>query len=334
MEIRETTKRLYWSHYRRFLRWLTENQKDRNDPKNWSDALDKLTKGCTKKTWRLYRNATFWGTKQMFGDVFANRYYMETELLKKPTKKTKKLLKRLDFNVLKNILSELTRRNTEPSKRLADIIITMVATGIRPAELSTAKLEKSDHKYVLVVVNAKYREAEGNIPARANGLTRSLIIDGEEKDIIGSIKNALKYCHGRNWSSMAANINRRFRQVMKKLITEKKVTKRWQKLRLYDCRHQFSANAKAILNTAAGEVAAAMGHRSVETAVTHYGRRKYANAGGLIVRPSSSSIAAVDNLTIGKFNDTLERNQKRKNAKMGNTNAKSNDLSQSVKPKQ
>lgn len=333
MEIRETTKRLYWSHYRRFLRWLSDNKKDRNDPKNWADALDKLTRDCTKKTWRLYRNATFWSTKEMFGEVFANQYFMQTELLEKPTKKSKKLLKRIEFNVLKNILAELTRRNTEPSKRLADIIITMVATGIRPVELSTANLKKSDHQYELVVVNAKYREAEDDVPARANGLTRSLIIDGDEKDIIGSIKNALKYCHGRNWSSMAANINRRFRRVIKKLITEKKITRKWQKLRLYDCRHQFSANAKALLNTAAGEVAAAMGHRSVETAVSHYGQRKYANAGGLIVRPSPSSIAAVDNLTISKFNDTLTRNQKRKNAKAGKTNVKSNDLSQLIKPK-
>lgn len=315
VKISETTKKLYWSHTNRFLRWLSEQKMDRNVPKNWADALDKLTKDCTKKTWRLYRNATFWGTNELFGNSFSNQYYVLTNLLVKPSKKQKKLLKRIDYKVLKNILVELAYQNTMQAKQLADIIITIVATGLRPTELSTAKLNKSDHHYVLVVRNAKYRPAEDNIPARANGMMRSLIIEHDNIEIITSIKNSLNYCHGRRWSSMAANINRRFRRLIKKLITEKRITKKWQKLRLYDFRHQFSANAKALLNTESGEVAAAMGHRSVETAVSHYGQRKFANAGGLLVRPSKESVEAVDHRSVIKFKNTLANNQNRKNAK-------------------
>lgn len=315
MQISETTKKMYWSHTRRFLRWLLEKKLDRNIPKNWADALDELTKDCTKKTWRLYRNATVWGTKELFGDSFSNQYYALTDILIKPSKKPKKLLKRIDYNALKNILTELAHRNTMPSKRLADIIITMVATGLRPTELSTAKLIKSDRHYLLVVKNAKYRPAEKNIPARANGMMRSLIIENGNKEIITSIEHSLNYCHGRNWSSMAANINKRFRRLIKKLVAEKRITKKWQKLRLYDFRHQFSANAKALLNTASGEVAAAMGHRSVETAVSHYGQRKFAVAGGLLVKPSKESVEAVDHRSVIKFNNRLAENQNRKHAK-------------------
>jgi len=70
--------------------------------------------------------------------------------------------------------------------------------------------------------------------------------------------------------------------------------RRKQHITLYSSRHQFSANAK-FLGLPLEEIAALMGHASIETAMAHYGRRSAGN-GSMRVKAHSDDVARVTEL--------------------------------------
>lgn len=300
MTVGETTIKLYGSHTRRFVRWLAERGRAESDPSAWVDALQAITSGLTKKTWRLYRNAVTWHLRKTFGDAFAGRFLLATDAVEKPPTKHRKLLRHIEPDVLQIIVRELLRRRGERPKRLADMMIAMVTTGLRQKEFGTAVLSIGD-KRMLVVRNAKYRPSRGDEPGRGNGPYRELILHDEASaELLGSLQRTLDWCRGREWSSQAPNANRLFRRVVKHLVSKREIGQEWSRLRIYDCRHQFSANAKANLGLLSGEIAAAMGHRSVVTAVSHYGKRRFARSATSFVSPSQRSIEAVSMLSAEK----------------------------------
>nr|MDX8311468.1 hypothetical protein [Agrobacterium sp. rho-13.3] len=310
MSVSKSTEELYGSHARRFLRWHEERGSDVSDPKRWVDALQELTVGLSKKTWRLYRNAVTWYLRETYGGVFAGTFLTATDIVEKPQTKSKKLLRHIEPLVLKEVVAALLKRTDENAHRLADLMIAMVATGLRQKEFGAAQLV-ARKGWVLVVENAKYRQASEGVPGRGNGPVRELHIDDSSSPaLLATIERTLVWCRGREWrKTHGPNVNRIFRQVVDDLVRRRKIGSKWKRLRIYDCRHQFSANAKEHLDLMAGEVAAAMGHRSVVTAVSHYGKRSYARSGAVMVRPSSSSLAAVSEASKTKARSLVQRSE-------------------------
>ncbi|MCX8502148.1 MAG: hypothetical protein ORO03_10735, partial [Alphaproteobacteria bacterium] len=86
-----------------------------------------------------------------------------------------------------------------------------------------------------------------------------------------------------------------FKSALGEAIRQLGESKWFLRLRVYDFRHQFSADAKQEWGVGQGMVAAAMGHSVEDTAVEHYGRKKYGK-GGLKVRPTATSISKVRRL--------------------------------------
>lgn len=309
MSVSETTEKLYGSHTKRFLRWLDDRGSDVGDPNSWVDALQALTGGLSKKTWRLYRNAVTWHLRETRGGVFTGQFLLATDSVEKPPTKTKRLLRHIEPGVLDVIVRALLKRRGERPKRLADMLIAMVVTGLRQKEFATAKLVEGDSR-MLVVRNAKYRSSKEGVPGRGNGPVRELILDERASPaLLGAIVRTIDWCEGRAWSSMAPNINRLFRRVIKDLVDRRQIGSKWSRLRMYDCRHQFSANAKEHLDLLAGEVAAAMGHRSAVTAVSHYGKRRFARSTMTMVRPSPQSIVAVSEASKEKARSLVQRSE-------------------------
>ncbi len=310
VSISETTQELYSSHTKRFLRWHEERGSDVGDPKQWVDALQELTRGLSKRTWRLYRNAVTWYLRETYGGVFAGTFLTATDHVEKPPMRTKRLLRHIEPAVLTAIVTALAQRSDTTAHRLADLLISMVVTGLRQKEFAKAKLVDRG-VWVLVVENAKYRSPADGVPGRGNGRVRELHLDvGASPALLESIERTLKWCHGREWGkTLAPDVNRIFRRVVDDLVRRRTIGTKWKRLRIYDCRHQFSANAKRHLNLMAGEVAAAMGHRSVVTAVSHYGKRSFARSGAVMVYPSASSVAAVSEASKTKARSLLQRSE-------------------------
>lgn len=293
--VAESTDQLYRTHARRFERWLKDHKR-RADPEGYCAALDALTKSVSRKTWRLYRNALTYRIRISKGPELAAQFMALTDQLEKPPTRRRKLLRHVPTDVAKAILEALRRARAKTAHAVADLMMSIIATGIRPAEWPSVEVPRVG---VLRVRNAKFKPASGSVPGRGNGQYRELQI---EVEFIGTVieeailRTIARY-RGRKWSSVAPNVNRTFKGTLRGLIRREALTRRWEKLRLYDCRHQFSCDAKATLSLLGGEVAAAMGHGSALTAVEHYGRRGKAG-GRSAVRPSAASVAAVDPASI------------------------------------
>lgn len=310
MSVSKSTEELYGSHARRFMRWHEERGSDVSDPQRWVDALQELTAGLSKKTWRLYRNAVSWHLRETYGGVFAGTFLTATDIVEKPPTKTKRLLRHIEPSVLKTIVTTLVERTDERAHRLADLMIAMVATGLRQKEFAAAELVNRNG-WVLVVENAKFRSPTDGVPGRGNGRVRELHIDSNTSPaLLETIKRTIAWCHGREWrKTLGPHVNRIFRSVIDDLVKRRSIGSKWKRLRIYDCRHQFSANAKEHLDLMAGEVAAAMGHRSVVTAVSHYGKRGFASSGAVMVRPSATSLAAVSEASKTKVRSLVQRSE-------------------------
>lgn len=293
MSVEPATRKLYESTARRFERWLKEAGRDPRDPDEWVAALQALTDGRSRASWRLYRHAITWHLRETQGAIASGNFSLASGAQERPPTKKRPVLRHIEPDVLEAIVRALLARKTTRAARLADIMIAMVVTGLRPSEFASAKMDNGPVR-MLVVANAKFRVETPDKPGRGNGPTRELIIDEcASPQLVGAIVRALDWCQGREWTSLAPNANRLLRSTINGLVRRRVIGTRWLKLRLYDCRHQFSANAKEHLDLLAGEVAAAMGHRSVVTAVSHYGRRKFARSAATMVRPSARSVAYV-----------------------------------------
>ena len=307
MAVSRTTEELYGRQARRFARWIAAEARDPEDHRSWVMALQGLAGHVARKSWRLYRNAITWHLAQSRGPAFQTAFLLASDTVPKPPERRRRLQRRIDPETLRTVVNGLRARRGRTGTRIADMLIAMVATGIRPNEWQSATRKGPG---MLVVVNAKFRPPDGAMPGRGNGPVRELELDpaavGQPVD--DAIGRTIEWLRGRPWSGVSPNANRLFRTTIKSLVTAGHLTPQWLRVRIYDARHQFSADAKASLSLLAGEIAAAMGHASAVTAVTHYGKRSHA-AGRSIVKPSARSVRAVSEASIAKARATTNRTQ-------------------------
>lgn len=201
--------------------------------------------------------------------------------------KKRRLVRRVPDDLVESILTVLDNRTTRIARKTRGLLLAMITTGLRPSEWENATLNGN----MLTVKNAKFKT-----DLRANGEYRKLellpTVTDQERD---AIKRTIDLLHTARYKSQRPNISVEFKSALGEAIEKTKTTKWFYRLRIYDFRHQFSAEAKSAWGVGEGKVAAAMGHAVEDTAVQHYGRSKY-GSGRTKVIPSSESIAKVRRL--------------------------------------
>ncbi|WP_419642403.1 hypothetical protein [Thiolapillus sp.] len=157
-------------------------------------------------------------------------------------------------------------------------------TGLRPSEWRHAAYAERNGQRLFVVRNAKATNG------RAHGRTRTLIIDNLTEEQVAQVKWLAAHLGAMNDMDYA----RCYLRCRKYLAGINKALwpRRKKRITLYSARHQYSANLKKAGATRA-EVAAAMGHASIDTAGEHYGRRISGKRGQRMALPSEKDVRAV-----------------------------------------
>lgn len=312
--ISQETETLYRRQSARFIQWVADQ--DRETPDIWADALQHYAGHLSLKSWRLYRNALTWHMRETYGPVETERFLRLTDAGPKPPMKRKRLQRRVDPQVLKILLTHLCGMRGSMGRRVADLMVATIATGIRPSEWQA--VTRPDARRIRVQ-NAKFRPNTPLQPGRGNGRVRELVLSerivGSEVDV--AINRTMLWLQEHEWKSVQPSTSRTLKAALGSLIAARQIGEAWRKLRIYDCRHQFSADAKATLDLFGGEVAAAMGHGSAMTAIEHYGKRQHGRSGRTMVRPSQASVQAVRQETLDMVRLTVKEDAGRRLANKG-----------------
>ncbi len=141
-------------------------------------------------------------------------------------------------------------------------------------------------------------------------LDRTLITPDE----MDAIRRLVMCMAGRSWNSVRGRISAALKDALKSLVEQGVIPRKWLRLRLYDARHQFAAEAKSSLDELQGEVAAVMGHASAQTAAYHYGKRRKAQRPSA-VRPTPDAVARVKPRTIARLKELTEKRMARARAR-------------------
>ena len=242
-------------------------------------------------SWRFLRAAIKWWIAGSISEREAELFTRLFGAMKPVPIKTKRPPKRLPISLVQSLVNVLRETPRGRNKRIAaDMLIAGPVVGLRPCEWARAELNGD----VLRVQNAKYRPG-----ISGNGSHRELVlqwhvITTEQRDAIRRLLTDLK---GADWERIGGNIRRAFNNAKRRLKVTGEITKGQARTRLYEARHQFSADAKRTLDYAGGEVAGAMGHRAAMTAHSAYGNRSKAT-GTLPVKPTVESVEKVSEKSI------------------------------------
>lgn len=162
-----------------------------------------------------------------------------------------------------------------------------VLTGLRPIEWQASKLQLLETgEYTLLVSNAKQSNGRGNGEFRTLHLG---VMSSAEHRIINThlqlVSNVIR-------QNLWALYYRECRNTLYR-TTRALWSNRASYPTLYTGRHQFAANAKQAW-LSKPEVAALLGHASIDTATTHYGKRRSGHA-GFTVSANESDVARLKN---------------------------------------
>lgn len=163
----------------------------------------------------------------------------------------------------KTIISSLSRSKSRFALVAALMFKATIIAGLRPIEWVSATMSRNepDGLPMLIVRNAK------NTNGRSFGEYRTIVILNEGKaNIVKKLLSELAAItlSGCKWERTFAEIRR--------LIYSVGAKHGYNRISLYTARHQFTANMK---NTHSREnVAQLLGHGSIDTATSHYGKRR------------------------------------------------------------
>ncbi len=205
-------------------------------------------------------------------------------------------LKKINYDELFKLHDHIDKKT--PLNGLATLywLYAGIWTGLRPSEWEHAIITEGNQ---LKVLNAKTTQG------RSHGNDRHINIANLDSNKIEIIKLHLKNVQQ---AKFAPEKKRRsgFEQFYDSCrsclyyATRKVWPKRKKYITLYTPRHQFSADAK-FDGQSKEEIAALMGHASIETATTHYGRRS-AGRSGFQVSANSQDVERVQALNQHRMN--------------------------------
>lgn len=262
-------------------------------------AADESRRGCSRATWRLYRAAAAFvlATDQPdgWGEALA------------------RLRVARPIGLAARAARQPGRARSCTPARLARLARTMTAidaghaalallwfqatrlTGLRPCEWPTSRVEAAAPGECgtgpwLVVANAKTTNGRAAGPLRR--LDLSPLAERQRQAVL-------------RWQAFAAGLSpQRFRafqaRIMRLISWSNAIAfpERKRSITLYTMRHLCAAAGKRRLCHAG--LAALMGHRSVETATRHYGRRARGAVAPPIARPDPSLTAAIAAANAGR----------------------------------
>lgn len=160
---------------------------------------------------------------------------------------------------IQKLLKKLNKSSSRYAKITSLLFMGSLIAGLRPVEWKDAKLIKTPEGGILIVQNAK------NTNGRSFGDIRELYIPHAHVAIIEqtitAVTEALKTM---TWDKLYENC--------RKIMHRAGIKNKGKNVTLYTARHQFIANMKNLYSKE--EVALLAGHRSPETATTHYGKRR------------------------------------------------------------
>ena len=248
--------------------------------------VEKSAELCTN-TVRMYKRSVCIKLEHDGKEAEANQLLGLFDAIDNPARGRKlKLVRRVPHKIFERTLSILRASKSKTSHHAADLLVATAITGLRPSEWENASLDGR----TLTVQNAKHSDLRGNGEERELELLDTITV--EER---AAIENTICLIRAKTYKSVRPNLAVAFKSALADAIKQLEESRWFMRLRLYDFRHQFSADAKLEWGIGTGMVAAAMGHSVEDTAVQHYGRRKY-GSGGMKVRPSDASIAKVRRL--------------------------------------
>lgn len=189
--------------------------------------------------------------------------------------------KSISFEDFADIKLYLLHSSTHPlSKKLADLMLATLQTGIRPVEWKLTKVVLvSDERgseadfYEISLMNAKASNG------RAPGATRTFALQGLSSEAVEAIIRTSRVCceYADKGETAYKNFQRRCNELLQWVTKEVYLTREYDekipRFVLYTLRHQFTANRKA-KGRHWEETSAIMGHVDVYTAIENYGRTK------------------------------------------------------------
>lgn len=216
----------------------------------------------------------------------------------------------VSHNLMQRVILQLESKSSPReglTERVVDLIIATRLFGLRPSEW--AKAEWADAaKTVLRVRNGKFARQEmksgpfaGKLWKRANGKCREIILPKPDQDVYQKAADAaIRGERDFPWKVYDRQLRRLHDEAAKVLADEGIMSRSDAKaLTIYSYRHSFAADAKYSLDLFGGEVAALMGHISVQTATRSYARRATAKS-PVTIRPTAETLAAVENRTLSE----------------------------------
>jgi len=252
----------------------------------FSYLMEKSAELCTN-TIRIYKRSICYALETDGRAIDADVLRGMFDAVDNPARGRKtKLVRRVPQRIFDRTLRILRESKSKTSRQAADLLVATAITGLRPSEWEAARIEGR----ILMVPNAKHSELRGN------GEERELeLLDTLSEDERRAIDNTMLLISAKTYKTVRPNLAVAFKSALCEAIRQLGESKWFLRLRVYDFRHQFSADAKLEWGVGQGMVAAAMGHSVEDTAVEHYGRRKHGK-GGLKVRPTVESISKVRRL--------------------------------------
>lgn len=278
------------------------------NPAQIAMLFNEMEGGWESKTARLYRASLMHGflTKQNCGDesskgaieLLTHVHDGEEERLARldDLRRQRKLLRKLpprgprqkvkrfskaDAEILVNALIAMRTPN---GAMAAMWFISTALTGLRPCEWPTASID-SHHtmQFALVVKNAK------NTQGRSHGEKRSIVLSGmnetQNRVIRVHMGNVAREHEARKFDVFYRNCRRCLERTADALWPN-----RPRHPTIYTARHMFAADIKSVYTKF--EVAALMGHASIETAGEHYAQR-WSGSGSVGVSPDDLDVQAV-----------------------------------------
>lgn len=183
----------------------------------------------------------------------------------------------------------------------ANLFFASTLLGLRPCEWANARWADASRTR-LIVQNAKvatkvldHGPFAGRLWVRGNGTERCLKLtqEGIDLGLQDLVDTVIANDKMMPWARHRAAIWRSFKSLVRAATQRGMIAKKYRHLTIYSARHQFAADAKKAMDVSKGEVAAAMGHSAVRTAVTGYGRRVSGGAFAPSAIPSPDSVEAV-----------------------------------------
>lgn len=250
------------------------------------DALITASNKLTKATWNHYRSAFIYAYQQTkYPEVSQHFKKLSYEVARQKLGLTNKLVKQQHCKKVSEVdhqkIVEALQYFNKDHSALAAVIIIARETGVRPSEIPSMKFSS---EFLSISITGAKKTEDGS-----RGLDRAQLF---EKDLFDKIKTAHAI-----WSDYKHALpDHSTGQAMKLLqnqfaeLTKKIWPRRTRRITLKSYRHQFGSNLKASGRDRI-EIAAIMGHQSVDS-VTAYGNAR-SSTRAPVIRVSHSSLAGV-----------------------------------------